>query len=209
MESISLRIEPTGVGKPSLGESYFWDAPQLPSSLEIPMTRDVDGELFPLSFICQINCAEVSKYDVHGLLPDSGFLYFFADIDYFLGYDVPAPEGDIEVAVLYSAAGADELRRVNAFTEDGTIAPHIIKFGPGACAQDGHKLLGCPADSDVLNQMDVAGKEDLVHLFQLDSDESEFFSLQFHDMGYLHFFIDKDDLKEKNFSNIISYLYYY
>jgi len=40
-----------------------------------------DGEDYDLTFICQINCAEVAIFDEKGFLPKNGMLYFFYDMD--------------------------------------------------------------------------------------------------------------------------------
>ena len=61
----------------------------MPEELDWPtvMVRDEDGESYddPLTFVCQIRCADIAPFDPHELLPHEGMLYFFAAIDYFLG----------------------------------------------------------------------------------------------------------------------------
>ncbi len=38
-----------------------------------------------LTFICQIRLEDIAPIDAEGQLPHKGILWFFADIDYFLG----------------------------------------------------------------------------------------------------------------------------
>lgn len=66
------------------GKSYFWDAPQLPPELSYPFLKDEEGQLFPYTFICQINCADLQSVEPEESLPEQGMLYFFGDIDYFI-----------------------------------------------------------------------------------------------------------------------------
>ena len=43
------------------GQSKWWGAPDLPDDWEYPEMPD--GDDTPLTFICQINCAELAPYD--------------------------------------------------------------------------------------------------------------------------------------------------
>ena len=63
--------------------------PWLPSDFEWPLFTDADeGNSRPLSFLCQINAADVKEYDADGLLPDRGMLYFFYECESFRwGFD--------------------------------------------------------------------------------------------------------------------------
>lgn len=40
-----------------------------------------NGEKYDLTFICQIDCAKAEGFDESGLLPKTGILYFFYDLD--------------------------------------------------------------------------------------------------------------------------------
>jgi len=67
------------------GASKFGGKPDLPEDFTWPYycTDTFDDEtvkLRPLSFLVQINCATVSKYDTEGLLPKQGMLYFFYEL---------------------------------------------------------------------------------------------------------------------------------
>mgnify|MGYP002626758536 CR=1 FL=1 len=89
-----IRIETHLADSPLTGQSKWWGEPDMPEELNWPtvMVRDEDGESYddPLTFVCQIRCADIAPFDPHELLPHEGMLYFFAAIDYFLGdFDTP------------------------------------------------------------------------------------------------------------------------
>lgn len=67
--SISIRTIPNDLIK--MGNSKFGGNPHVKEHFEWPLNH----ENYPLSFLCQINLEEISI----GLLPKSGFLYFFFD----------------------------------------------------------------------------------------------------------------------------------
>jgi len=203
--SISFKITPQVSSLP-LGTSYFWDAPQLPEPSNYPVVDNGNDNPYPMTFIAQINCADIAFLDTECLLPKSGLLYFFGDIDYFLNDTAIAANGiglwDKGITVLYSDAPVNSLSRYNPFEEKNTIVPHTITFVSGTERNDGHKLLGSPYDEEV--QSAFTNKWRL--LFQLDSDESDFFNLQFYDMGILYFMIESDKLKNKDFSRVQAYM---
>lgn len=59
----------------AIGESKMGGEPDLPAGTTWPRTR----EGVALSFIAQINFAQVHPYDVDGVLPEAGMLWFFYD----------------------------------------------------------------------------------------------------------------------------------
>lgn len=79
--------------------SKWWGDPDMPENMQYPtMEVTEDGQTFdyPLTFVCQINCEDIAKYDTGGLLPHEGMLYFFAAIDDYTGYESPVhnPAGE-------------------------------------------------------------------------------------------------------------------
>lgn len=68
--------------------------PWLPRDFVWPVFTDANaGATRPLSFLCQINLADVKPWDVDGVLPDRGMLYFFYEGESFRwGFD-PADRG--------------------------------------------------------------------------------------------------------------------
>ena len=201
------------------GQSYFWDAPQLPKEGNLyPFYKNEDGDEVPMQFICQVNCAELHAELQKGRglagrlkdnceLPQRGMLYFFGLIDYFLGYDVPYEFGtgwwgDGSVRAVYADVAPKLLERQNPYTEDDMIPPHPIIFSKTDACGDGMRLLGEPFEEEVR----MAMPEGWRLLLQLDSDENEHYSLMFHDMGLLYILIEEERLLRGDFSNLRAYM---
>lgn len=191
-------------GELPLGSSYFWDAPQLPSPDLYPLTTDDEGNLYPMQFICQINCLDLPPNE---WLPKSGMLYFFGEIDYYLGYEVKQPYGlgewpEDAVKVIFANVPLEELQRVNPFEEEDMIPPHSIAFSKGAERGMGFRLLGKPYEEEV----EDAFHEGWVQLLQLDTDANDYFDLRFYDMGLLYLMIEQERLRQCDFSHIRPYM---
>lgn len=69
-----------------LGTSKFGGCPDLPRDFQwyyfegkSPITDEIKKR--PLTFLAQINCNEVKKYDLDNRLPNSGILYFFYELE--------------------------------------------------------------------------------------------------------------------------------
>src|SRR5262245_20056404 len=81
----SIRLLPQPAQETRLGGSRIGGLPDLPERAQWPVylgppKPDAAWEAFkgePLSFLLQVNLAEVAPFDVEGLLPASGMLYFF------------------------------------------------------------------------------------------------------------------------------------
>lgn len=72
--------------------SKWWGDPDMPENMQYPtMEVTEDGETYdyPLTFICQINCEDLTAFDPEGKLPHEGMLYFFGAIDDYTGYESP------------------------------------------------------------------------------------------------------------------------
>lgn len=79
--------------------SKWWGDPDMPENMQYPvMEVTEDGETYdyPLTFVCQINCEDIAKFDNDGRLPHEGMLYFFAAMDDYIGYESPLhnPSGE-------------------------------------------------------------------------------------------------------------------
>ncbi len=72
----SLRLSPTLAAESTLrvGSSKFGGRPDLPADIAWPERNGL-----PQSFIAQIRLAEAHRYDLAGMLPQSGMLWFFYD----------------------------------------------------------------------------------------------------------------------------------
>ena len=66
------------------GKSKWFGSPDFPEGWEYPDIFDDNGEPWPLTFVCQIRCADIAKFDKENLLPHEGMLYFFAAIDEYM-----------------------------------------------------------------------------------------------------------------------------
>lgn len=193
------------------GQSKWWGEPDMPDELDYPevtVTEDGDSWQDPLTFVCQIRCAELAPFDPEGLLPHQGMLYFFAALDYFLG-DINAPSypgmGEWQqqyFRVLY-APSCETLHTHHVLSADGTPAnlpAEAITFT--ACKEngDGLRLLGFPYIEEV--RKDMPG---MVSLLQVDEDER--WNLTFHDCGTLNFLIHPEHLKNLQWNKVACYLF--
>ena len=199
--AIKLNIQPTA--EDITGKSHWWGFPDLPEAFEWPCNDD--GDL--LTFICQIRLEEIAELDTEGRLPHRGMLWFFADLDYFLG-DLDAPCGgsgeweDGSFKVLYSEDLSDLLTH-EYYWEDGESAvlpAEEISFEIASESDFGIKLLGMPAMTEGYENEN----EGLMSLLQID--EEERWGLRFFDCGTVNFMIP---VKRRidDFSNIFFYLH--
>ena len=119
----------------------------MPEELDYPEITlvDEDGEEYqdPLTFICQIRCEELAAFDLEGLLPHEGMLWFFAALDYFLG-DIDSPAypgmGDWQqkyFRVLYwPTVSSDDLHTHSIVYDDGApvgLPAEAITFSAIPC----------------------------------------------------------------------------
>ena len=168
------------------GKSHWWGFPDLPDGVEFPLLQDNDddydgeGELL-MTFICQIKLDEIAGYDEENLLPHKGMLYFFADLDYFMG-DMEAPAEGLgfwpkeAFKVIYSPED-ENLNTHITINEDGEAAclcDEAICFKTTADFDYGHKLLGMPFFEEVHE-----AAPEYISLLQIDEDER--WNLRFYD----------------------------
>lgn len=103
-------------------KSHFGGVPKLPESVEYPMYEcstyeDDDIKLRPLHFLAQIDLAEVSKFDEHGLLPKNGTLLFFYRTDSNIwGFD-PKDKGAWRVIYWDGEEKTNETEQISEFPE--------------------------------------------------------------------------------------------
>ena len=98
-----------------IGTSKFGGNPDVPINFEwfYYSGEDFNGvtKKRPLSFLAQINCEELNKYDEDSLLPSKGILYFFYELSTMTwGYD---PKNKGSAKVYYFAGDVTELIRTN------------------------------------------------------------------------------------------------
>lgn len=207
-----IKITTHETEKDLTGKSKWWGAPDLPETIPYPYTTyiDEDGEEYcqPLTFICQIRLKDIADDDTEGLLPHKGILYFFADIDYFLGEDAPL------VMPLHNYSG-DMIRVMYVEDESGLLPYEItwegtdesvfrkaeeIRFNEideSYC----HELLGMPFEREVADSY-----PDAISLLAIQEEDK--WGLRFFDCGTMYFLIDKEDLKQGDFTKVKSEVWF-
>lgn len=184
------------------GKSKFWGFPDMPAGMEFPYK---DGD--PMCFICQINLEELHAQASYtpdlNLLPRRGMLYFFAQIDYFLGWSGELEEGTglwgkDSFRVLYTGDTAELFTHKTYFEDHSPAAPDAwgIRFENCKDDADGHKLLSHPFFNEV-----PAGTS----LLQIDEDDD--WGLRFFDSGMINFIMDSNSLAHNDFSKTELYFH--
>lgn len=194
--AIKINIQPTA--EDLAGKSHWWGFPELPEAFEWPCNED--GDL--LTFICQISLEDISEFDTDNRLPHKGMIWFFADLDYFLG-DLDAPCGGTgewepgTFKVLYSEDCSDLLTH-EYYWEDGepaVLPAEEMTFEAATETDFGFKLLGMPAMTEGYENEN----EGLISLLQMD--EEERWGLRFFDCGTVNFMIPTERTND-DFSNV-------
>ena len=194
--AIKINIRPSE--QDLAGKSHWWGFPDLPEAFEWPC--DEDGNL--LTFICQISLEDISELDSENRLPHKGMIWFFAELDYFLG-DLDAPCGGTgewepgTFKVLYSEDNSDLLTH-EYYWEDGepaVLPAEEMTFEAASETDFGFKLLGMPAMTEGYENEN----EGLMSLLQLD--EEERWGLRFFDCGTVNFMLPAEP-QINDFSNV-------
>lgn len=209
---IKLKTQPVSDDNPLFRQSKWWGHPDMPEELDYPEVTVVGegGEEYgdPLTFVCQIRCEDIAALDQEGLLPHAGMLYFFAALDYFLGdLNSPAYPGMGQwqkkyFKVLYSPT-CDNLHTHSIVFDDGTPATlpaEAVTFTAADESDDGIRLLGRPYIEEVRQAM-----PGMLSLLQID--ESDRWSLIFHDCGMLNFLIAPEHLRQRQWEKVACYLF--
>ena len=184
--------------------SKWWGDPDMPEAMEYPMTED-----YPLTFVCQINCEDIAKFDPEGMLPHEGMLYFFAALDQWLGYESPLENGIGEwpkghfVVKYAKEVNFETFRTCIMVDEDDnpiTEPEREIVFSECADDADGIKLLGIPFYEEIRMEY-----PDLINLLQLDEDDE--LCMRFYDCGMVNLMMKESDLKFRNWKKTKAYLH--
>jgi hypothetical protein len=154
---IGFDLAPSDQGVPiPIGASKFGGTPDLPEGLDWPTFDDDEDESLP--FLLQVNLADVHEYDVEGLLPAEGMLYFFSDTQ---------PDELDDGRVLYADTTVDQLARralpeslADRTDEDDFIAElpeYLIVFG-GCFTLPSNEFIRdraelTDADEDTINEL--------------------------------------------------------
>ena len=184
--------------------SKWWGDPDMPEAMEYPMTED-----YPLTFVCQINCEDIAKFDPEGKLPHEGMLYFFAALDQWLGYESPLENGIGEwpkghfVVKYAKEINFETFRSCIMVDEDDnpiTEPEREIEFSECADDADGIKLLGVPFYEEIRMEY-----PDMINLLQLDEDDE--LCMRFYDCGMVNLIMKESDLKFRNWKKTKAYLH--
>lgn len=184
--------------------SKWWGDPDMPEAMEYPMTED-----YPLTFVCQINCEDIAKFDPEGMLPHEGMLYFFAALDQWLGYESPLENGIGEwpkghfVVKYAKEVNFETFRTCIMVDEDDnpiTEPEREIVFSECADDADGIKLLGIPFYEEIRMEY-----PDMINLLQIDEDDE--LCMRFYDCGMVNLMMKESDLKFRNWKKTKAYLH--
>lgn len=185
-----------------IGTSKIFGNPDAWDSFEWPAIEQ-DGELYDLTFMCQINCADAAQFDADGLLPKTGMLYFFYDLD-----EMPwSPDNKSAAKVLYYGGDLSKLHEMLLTDENGesiAFCEQKIEFetvaeGYLSDSEPTHLLLGIPS---LDYGTEYAYIKNWQMLLQLDSFETEDAVVNFTDEGVLCFYIEPDKLKSLDFYDV-------
>ncbi len=194
-------LEP-GVSK-LFGEPDVTDA----ENFEIP-TYDCYGDDFDMTFMCQINCAELAPFDDDSMLPDHGMLYFFYNMA-----EMPATPNILDAASVIYDEAVGELEKLELCDEEGEdISLPELKLDFTHESNDVHALLPEMlelSDDFEYEEDDVFGtdeetdeqRSDDIILLQIDSFETDDITVDFKG-GTLCFLINREKLAERDFSDI-------
>ena len=95
------------------GASKLFGNPDVWDGFEWPYIEE-NGEKYDLTFLCQINCTEVSALDKEDRLPKTGILYFFYDLD-----TMPEMSNSRSARVLWYNGEMSALHEMLLTDEDG------------------------------------------------------------------------------------------
>ena len=173
---------PVGISR-FLGNPDVWDGFVWPCYSE-------SGEDYDLTFMCQINCAEAAPFDVAGVLPKTGMLYFFYDMD-----NMPQETFDTNTASVIHYGGEVsalfEMLRCDHDGNDMSLPEMKIHFN---------------ADRVAGGQLRARLGETLPHgwqpFFQIYSFETDRVSIRFSQKKALIYFVDKPKLQRGDFSDV-------
>lgn len=192
MNGIKLKISKPK-DKLFAGSSKLFGNPDVWDGFEWPYIEE-NGEKYDLTFLCQINCTEVSALDKEGRLPKTGILYFFYDLD-----TMPETSDSRSARVLWYNGELSALHEMLLTDEAGNslaFSEQKIDFeASDADEKSSHLLLG-----DMTQSCDFT--KDYLPLLRIGSFETEDAEIRFQDNGALCFYIEKEKLVACDFSEV-------
>ena len=192
MNGIKLKISkpkdklPTGSSK-LFGNPDVWDGFEWPHIEE-------NGEKYDLTFMCQIDCAKAEGFDESGLLPKTGILYFFYDLD-----TMPEAPDEKSSRVLWYNGELSALHEMILTDENGNslaFSEQRIDFDAADADEKSSSLLL----GDMTQSCDFI--KGCLPLLRIGSFETEDAVVNFTGKGALCFFIAPNKLKALDFSDV-------
>lgn len=192
MNGIKLKISKPKDKLPT-GSSKLFGNPDVWNVFKWPYIEE-NGEKYDLTFLCQINCTEVSALDKEGWLPKTGILYFFYDLD-----TMPEMSNSRSARVLWYNGELSALHEMLLTDENGnslSFSEQKIDFDTAdADEKSSHLLLG-----DMTQSCDFL--KDYLPLLRIGSLETEDAEIRFNGNGSLCFYIEKEKLGACDFSEV-------
>ena len=192
MDGIKLKISkpkdklPTGASK-LFGNPDVWDG------FEWPYIED-NGEKYDLTFMCQIDCVKAEGFDESGLLPKTGILYFFYDLD-----TMPEATDEKSARVLWYNGELSVLHEMILTDEDGNslaFSEQRIGFDVADADEKSSSLLL----GEMTQSCDFI--KGCLPLLRIGSFETEDAEIRFKGNGALCFYIEKEKLGACDFSEV-------
>ncbi len=192
MNGIKLKISKPKDKLPA-GSSKLFGNPDVWNGFEWPYIEE-NGEKYDLTFMCQIDCAKAEGFDESGLLPKTGILYFFYDLD-----TMPEMSNSRSARVLWYNGELSALHEMILTDEDGnslSFSEQKIDFDTAdAGRKTSHLLFG-----DMTQSCDFI--KDYLPLLRIGSFETEDAEICFNGNGSLCFYIEKEKLVACDFSEV-------
>ena len=192
MNGIKLKISKPKDKLPA-GSSKLFGKPDVWNGFEWPYIEE-NGEKYDLTFMCQIDCAKAEGFDESGLLPKTGILYFFYDLD-----TMPEVPDEKSSRVLWYNGELSALHEMILTDEDGNslaFSEQKIDFeASNADDKSAHLLLG-----DMTQSCDFI--KGCLPLLRIGSFETEDAEIRFKGNGALYFYIEKEKLVACDFSEV-------
>ncbi len=192
MDGIKLKISKPKDKLPA-GSSKLFGNPDVWDGFKWPYIEE-NGEKYDLTFMCQIDCAKAEGFDESGLLPKTGILYFFYDLD-----TMPEAPDEKSARILWYNGELSALHEMILTDENGNslaFSEQRIDFDVAdSDDQSSHLLLG-----EMTQSCDFI--KGCLPLLRIGSFETEDAEIRFKGNGALCFYIEKEKLGACDFSEV-------
>lgn len=192
MNGIKLKLSKPKDKLPA-GSSKLFGNPDVWNGFEWPYIEE-NGEKYDLTFMCQIDCAKAEGFDESGLLPKTGILYFFYDLD-----TMPEVPDEKSARVLWYNGELSALHEMILTDEDGNslaFSEQRIDFDVADADEKSSSLLL----GDMTQSCDFIN--DRLPLLRIGSLETEDAEIRFKGNGWLCFYIEEEKLGACDFSEV-------